>query len=112
METGTEWKRGLCYAHSEGVSTVNSDGQFKWVYDNIDAPVYEFVCDKFNNIILTETDYNKITLLNSDGIFIKTLLAELDGIHRPQSLWIDEQDNLWIGQTDSIKVVEYLKKDG
>ena len=115
---GMIWKLGqngngdYVIAHSEGVSSVNSDGQFRWIYDNIGASVNEFVCDKFNNIILTETDYNKITLLNSDGIFIKTLLAELDGIHRPQSLWIDEQDNLWIGQTDSIKVVEYLKKDG
>ena len=113
---GMIWKLGqngngdYVIAHSEGVSSVNSDVQFIWIYDNIDAYIYEFVCDKYNNIILAEPDNNKITLLDSNGKLIKTLLVELDGIRRPQSLWIDKQDNLWIGQTDDIKVVKYLKE--
>ena len=105
------------YIVSDGdrVVCVSNGGKFIWDYQVMrcnpyfDSCVSGIVCDRNNNIIIAEYDNSRITLLNSEGKLVATLLTEKDGINLPRTISIDRLGDLWIGHLDGLKVVRYLK---
>ena len=98
------------YVMADGnrIVCVSSEGRFRW--DHSEGPlmgIHGMVCDKYDNIIITDHYNDKILLLNSEGKLVTTLLTE-DGIYNPLSLSIDRHGQLWVGQEDSLKVIRYL----
>ena len=97
-------------ADYDRIVCVSSEGRFRWDYSvEVIAGKCGMVCDRYDNVIISEYINNKIRLLSSEGKLVTTLLTAEDGILFPQSLSIDRHGQLWIGQEDRLKVVRYLK---
>ena len=99
-------------SYSGTVKCVDEEGKCKWTYcarDRRPCDIRGVTCDQYDNIIITESHNNKISLLSSDGQLIRKLLTEKDGIRLPWSLSVDKRGRLWIGQEDNVKIVKYLK---
>ena len=58
---------------------VTSEGRFRWDY-MVSKGIHGMVCDKYNNFIIAELYNNKISLLNSEGKLVTTLLTAKDGL--------------------------------
>ena len=89
---------------------VSGEGEYRWKYQvkqtGILTPrVYGMVCDRYDNIIITECNNDKISLLDSEGKLITTLMTREDGVSDPWSLAINKQGHLWIGQSGLVKVI-------
>ena len=96
------------FTYAEGILCLSRDGEYKWKYEVEGEVLGALVCDKYNNIIVGELKNDRISLLNSEGQLVKTMMTRKDGIRYPLSLSIDKYGRLWIGQQDNIKVVNYL----
>ena len=101
-------------ADYDRIVCVRGDGEYKWEYQlkesGIMTPrVLGLVCGIYNNIIIADYINDKISLLDSEGTLITTLMTNEDGIRYPFTLSIDKQERLWIGQMENVKVVKYIK---
>ena len=88
---------------------VSREGLNRWEYLLDLDYVYGIACDEYDNIIIAQRVSNTISLLDSEGSLLSTILTEDDGIIDPIPLAIDHHGNLWIGQEDEVKVVKYIK---
>ena len=96
-------------SHKNRVVCVTSLGEYRWKYTTTgETSIWGLVCDKYNNIIIAEGQNRQITILNSDGILLKTLRTE-DSDWGPISLSLDRDENLWVGYAKYIKVIKYLE---
>ena len=101
-------------AAGDRIVCVSREGVYRWEYHvkqsgGLNPCVYGMVCDRYHNIIIAEVGNDKISLLDSEGKLITTLMTEKDGISIPYSLAIDKMGCLWIGQNQNIKVITYIK---
>ena len=94
-------------AHNGSVLCLDKNGKHKWSYKT-HSDVLGLVCDKQNNVIISEHNKNEIVMLSNDGKMRRPLLTSKDGISKPLALSIDRHDCLWIGQKNDVKIVEYL----
>ena len=93
---------------------ASSEGKRRWerTVSHIgeeDLRVFGLVCDKFDNIIISDYDNCQIYVLDSEGEFITSLCADDDNIGGPISLSLDKHGYLWIGQERDITVWKYIK---
>ena len=103
---------------------VTTEGEFKWIYDwykgmeckGVMTGLFDefpdffgLVCDMNNNVIIADCNNDHVLLLDNEGRLVRTLLTKKDGINYPRYLSIDQHGCLWIGQTDNVKVVKYVK---
>ena len=86
---------------------LSNEGKYGWEYQ-LEGSVFGLACDQFDNVIAADRLNHTIYLLNCEGILIRTLMKEKDGISNPWSLSVDNEGTLWIGQ-DNVKVVKYLR---
>ena len=92
------------------VSREGGTGESIRLRSGIEPPiVLGMVCDRYDNIIIAEYWNYTISLLDSEGKLITTLMTREDGIRNPKSLAIDNQGHLWIGQNNNVKVMKYIK---
>ena len=99
---------------SSKVICVGRDGKFKWEHKESKSlgdsnEVFSTACDKYDNILVAGYANQKVQLLNSDGKIIKTILTRKEGILCPWSLSLDKYGYLWIGQQNSVRVMQYIK---
>ena len=87
---------------------VSREGEYRWEY-RLNTICFGLVCDQYDNIIVAEYFGHTVHLLSKDGELIKTLLTKKDAMEFPNSLSIDKNGYLWIGQESNIKVMQYLK---
>ena len=96
---------------------VSDEGQYKWEYkvhpcrELTDTPyVFGLDCDPYDNVIIAECFNDKVSLLNSEGRLITTLLTRDDGVGAPYSVSIDKHGEVWIGQSKcvTVKRLEYI----
>ena len=116
-------------SHYGKVICISRYGEFKWHYTGIDTqtemgvdglPIIlkkhwrermnpsgfpGLVCDTYQNIIIAEYNFYRISMLNSDGKLLRTLMT--NGVDFPLSLVLDSLNHLWIGQENEIKVIKY-----
>ena len=93
---------------------VSREGEYRWEYRMKKSGYYTprvhgMVCDRYDNIIIADFGNDIISLLDSEGKLITTLMTSKDGIGDPMSVTIDKQGCLWIGQERNVKVVKYIK---
>ena len=106
--------RDYVVADHNRIVCVSRVGEYRWEYQvkqsgEYTPVVYGMVCDRYDNIIVAERWNDKISLLDSEGKLITTLMTGVDGVSSPYSLAIDRQGHMWIGQSDNVKVVKYIK---
>ena len=89
--------------------SVSRYGQYRWEYCLYHDCVFGIACDKYDNIIITQS--NAISLLDSDGFLISSILTTEDGISNPVALAIDSKGRMWIALDDEIKVMKYIKEE-
>ena len=87
---------------------VKREGEYRWEY-RLRWTSFGIVCDQYDNIIVAERNGHTVSLLSKDGELVKTLLTKTDAIEYPNSLSIDKNGYLWIGQSKNVKVIQYLK---
>ena len=90
---------------------ISRGGELRWEYmiDFVFDDVCGVVCDKYDNIIISHRLSFTISVLDSEGSHISTLMTKKDGILYPKALAIDSNGRLWIGHYDKVKVVKYIK---
>ena len=101
-------------ADNNRIVCVDREGGYRWEYQvkqtgDYFPIVYGMVCDRYDNIIIADHIYDNISLLDSEGKLITTLMTRQDGIWEPYSLAMDNQGCLWIGQEKNVKVIKYMK---
>ena len=87
---------------------VKREGEYRWEY-RLNWTSFGIVCDQYDNIIVAERIGHTVHVLSKDGKLVKTLLTKTDAVDHPNSLSIDKNGYLWIGQDGDVKIIQYLK---
>uniref|UniRef100_K1RAU6 Tripartite motif-containing protein 2 n=1 Tax=Magallana gigas TaxID=29159 RepID=K1RAU6_MAGGI len=92
---------------------VNRSGQHRFSYTDQGSKFFPYgICtDILSHIIVCDRYLKKVHILNQDGHFLSTLLTPQQGLTRPRSLCVDDENNLHVGQFDSntVTVYKYLE---
>lgn len=76
-----------------------------------DSPFYplDLTCDHYGHIIVSDWNNDCVHLLNKNVGFVQFLVEEEEGIQNPNSLAIDREGRLWMGNaTGLIRVYNYF----
>lgn len=71
-----------------------------------------YICtDILGHVLICDTYSCTVLLLNQDGQFLCQLLGNQQGIEEPASMYVDDENNLHVGQikTNTVKVYKYLR---
>lgn len=100
------------------VIVVDRTGRFRFAYGggftlkngNVFIPT-ELDTDKDGNILITDEINDFVHLLDINGRFLRYILTTEDGISKPRGLKVDDEDRLWLTETNTqrIKVFQYLE---
>ena len=103
------------------VVSVSGEGGLRWRYEVEKNKFWDpemleitgIVCDQQQNIVFAECFNDKISVLDKDGLLIRTFAIRDDGVEQniygehPNSLSLDHNGFLWVGQHRNIKKVKY-----
>ncbi|XP_034308327.2 tripartite motif-containing protein 3-like [Magallana gigas] len=99
--------------YNNGVVVVDKSGQHRFSYTCQGSGLnpYGICTDVLGHILVCETYSNTVHLLDQDGQFLSLLLTPQQGIKRPRSVCVDDENNLWVGQrtTNTVTVYKYLQ---
>ncbi|XP_062569810.1 E3 ubiquitin-protein ligase TRIM36-like [Saccostrea cucullata] len=97
----------------KGVVVVNKSGQHRFSYTGQESRFYPFgICtDVLGHILVCDIVSKTVHLLDQDGQFLSLLLTKQQGVPRPRSVCVDDENNLYVGQlgTNTLTVYKYLK---
>ncbi|XP_062584498.1 protein PML-like [Saccostrea cucullata] len=95
------------------VVVVNKSGQHRFSYTGQESVLspYGICTDVLGHILVCDSTSNNVHLLDQDGQFLSLLLTKQQGVHRPRSVCVDDENNLYVGQnlTNTLTVYKYLK---
>ncbi|XP_061192383.1 uncharacterized protein LOC133200606 [Saccostrea echinata] len=97
---------------SNGVVVVNKSGQHRFSYTGQESEFrpYGICTDVLGHILVCDQYSDTVYLLNQDGLFLSLLLPQQQGVHRPRSVYVDGENNLYLGQlTNTLTVYKYLQ---
>ncbi|XP_062595263.1 uncharacterized protein LOC134256600 [Saccostrea cucullata] len=96
-----------------GVVVVNKSGQHRFSYTGQKSRFWPFgICtDVLGHIMVCDSNSESVHLLDQDGQFLSLLLTQQQGVRRPRSVCVDDENNLYVGQRDTktLTVYKYLK---
>ena len=100
--------------YSEGkLINVGADGQLRYEYTgqggNKFCPVG--VCtDQMGHVLVTDYKNHRVHILDQDGQFIQYVLTTEQGLHQPNTLDVDRECHVWVGEYDQhVKIARYLE---
>nr|XP_022303865.1 E3 ubiquitin-protein ligase TRIM37-like [Crassostrea virginica] len=95
------------------VVVVNKSGQHKFSYTGQGSRFHPFgICtDVHGHILVCDIISQTVQLLNQDGGFLSVILSKQQGIGFPISVYVDDENNLCLGQwqTNTVTVYKYLQ---
>eukprot|EP00105_Crassostrea_gigas_P008277 XP_011422787.1 PREDICTED: uncharacterized protein LOC105325102 [Crassostrea gigas] len=99
--------------YNNGVVVVDKSGQHRFSYTGQGSGFrpYGICTDVLGNILVCDRISNTVDLLDQDGQFLSLLLTSQQGVKRPRSVCVDDENNLWVGQgnTNTVTVYKYLQ---
>ncbi|XP_019928162.3 tripartite motif-containing protein 2-like [Magallana gigas] len=105
----------ICTSDSlkHAVVVVNKSGQHRFSYTGQGSEFYpRGVCtDLLGHILVCDYLSNTVDLLDQDGQFLFLLLTSQQGTGCPYSVFVDGENNLWVGQwhISTVTVYKYLQ---
>nr|XP_034308319.1 uncharacterized protein LOC105323206 [Crassostrea gigas] len=72
---------------------------------------YGICTDVLGHIMVCSFNSDTVHLLDQDGQFLSLLLTPQQGVERPCSVCVDDENNLWMGQrgTNTVTVYKYIQ---
>ncbi|XP_062584510.1 uncharacterized protein LOC134246205 [Saccostrea cucullata] len=96
----------------KGVVVVNKSGQYRFSYrgQKLLLSPYGICTDVRGHILVCDSICDTVNLLDQDGQFLSLLLTKQQGVPRPRSMCMDDENNLYVGQnlTNTMTVYKYL----
>ncbi|XP_062609480.1 tripartite motif-containing protein 2-like [Saccostrea cucullata] len=104
----------ICVSNrSRLVVVVNKSGKHRFSYTGQGSDFYPYgICtDVLGHILVCDGYSDTVHLLDQDGQFLSLLLTEQQGVYRPRSVCVDDENNLYVGQydTNTLTVYKYLQ---
>ncbi|XP_062621401.1 tripartite motif-containing protein 2-like [Saccostrea cucullata] len=97
---------------NRAVVVVNKSGQHRFSYTGQGSEFDPFgICtDILGHILVCDYVSETVHLLDQDGQFLSLLLTQQQGVRRPRSVCVDDENNLYVGQfkTNTLTVYKYL----
>ena len=99
------------------VMAVGADYKLRYEYtgqgDSAFIPV-EGCTDLMGHVLITDFNNHRVHMLDQEGRFIQYILTSQQGLHRPVTIDVDREGNVWVGeQVDykkgHVKVARYLQ---
>nr|XP_034305794.1 E3 ubiquitin-protein ligase TRIM71 isoform X3 [Crassostrea gigas] len=95
------------------VVVVDKSGQHRFSYTGQGSGFEPFgICtDVLGHILVCDTFSNTVHLLDQDGQLLSEILTLQEGVERPCSVCVDDDNNLWVGQsrTNTVALYKYLQ---
>ncbi|XP_061192378.1 tripartite motif-containing protein 2-like [Saccostrea echinata] len=96
------------------VVVVNKSGQHRFSYTGQESEFlpYGICTDVLGHILVCDGFFhsNTVHILDQDGQILSLLLTQQQGVHRPCSVCVDEENNLYVGQVNNtLTVYKYLQ---
>ena len=93
----------------EEVVVVNKSGQHRFSYTGQGSEFYPFgICtDVLGHILVCDYYSNTVDLLDQDGGLLSFILSSQQGIASPRGVCVDEENKLYVGQSDTKTVTVY-----
>uniref|UniRef100_A0A8W8LQ51 B box-type domain-containing protein n=1 Tax=Magallana gigas TaxID=29159 RepID=A0A8W8LQ51_MAGGI len=98
-------------ANKHAVVVVDKSGQHRFSYTRQGSEFnpYGICTDVLGHILVCDDISETVHLLDQDGQFLSLLLAEQQGVGWPCSVCVDDENNLWVGQSIINTVYKYLQ---
>ncbi|XP_062583937.1 uncharacterized protein LOC134245682 [Saccostrea cucullata] len=97
----------------DAIVVVKKSGQHRFSYTGQEPGFYPYgICtDVLGHILVCDSIYNTVHLLDQDGQFLSLLLTQQQRVECPRSVCVDDENNFYVGQYDTNKlmVYKYLK---
>ncbi|XP_078310241.1 uncharacterized protein LOC111135535 [Crassostrea virginica] len=95
------------------VVVVNKSGQHRFSYTGQGSwfSPWGICTDVLGHILVCDNASNTIHLLDQDGGFLSVILSSQQGIEYPRGVCVDDENNLYVGQsgTNTVTVYKYLQ---
>eukprot|EP00105_Crassostrea_gigas_P006524 XP_011420511.1 PREDICTED: uncharacterized protein LOC105323206 [Crassostrea gigas] len=95
------------------VVVVDKSGQHRFSYTGQRSRFspYGICTDALSHILVCDIFSETVHLLDQDGQFLSLLLTPQQGVEYPSSVCVDDENNLWVGQsnTSTVTVYKYLQ---
>ncbi|XP_052677718.1 uncharacterized protein LOC128158801 [Crassostrea angulata] len=95
------------------VVVVDKSGQHRFSYTGQETGFtpYGICTDVLGHILVCDSISKTVHLLDQDGQFLSLLLTPQQGVKYPNSVCVDDENNLWVGQsrTNTVTVYKYLQ---
>ncbi|XP_052692068.1 uncharacterized protein LOC128170160 [Crassostrea angulata] len=99
--------------YKQAVVVVDKSGQHRFSYtgQGLEFNPYGICTDVLGHILVCVALNDTVHLLDQDGQFLSVLLTSQQGVERPCSVYVDDDNNLWVGQsrTNTVAVYKYLQ---
>ena len=107
--------RDICTSdiNKYAVVVVNQSGQHRFSYPRQGSGFFPSgICtDVLGHILVCDTVSESVHLLDQDGGFLSVIFSPQQGIKRPRSVFVDDENNLHVGHenTCTVTVYKYLQ---
>nr|XP_022339912.1 uncharacterized protein LOC111134801 [Crassostrea virginica]XP_022339913.1 uncharacterized protein LOC111134801 [Crassostrea virginica] len=95
------------------VVVVNESGQHRFSYTGQGAGFHPYgICtDILGHILVCDSASESVHLLDQDGGFLSVILSPQQGIKHPLGVFVDDENNLHVGQcsTNTVTMYKYLQ---
>ncbi|XP_052691354.1 E3 ubiquitin-protein ligase TRIM37-like [Crassostrea angulata] len=95
------------------VVVVDKSGQRRFSYTGQGSRILPFgICtDVLGHILVCDINSDTVHLLDQDGQFLSLLLTPQQEVKCPRGVYVDDENNLWVGQryTNKVSVYKYLQ---
>ncbi|XP_065938407.1 tripartite motif-containing protein 3 [Magallana gigas] len=101
--------------NKQAVVVVDKSGHHRFSYTGQGSEFYMYPygigTDVLGHILVCESIRETVHLLDQDGQFLSLLLTPQQGVKYPYSVCVDDDNNLWVGQsiTNKVTVYKYLQ---
>eukprot|EP00105_Crassostrea_gigas_P020312 XP_011439061.1 PREDICTED: uncharacterized protein LOC105336452 [Crassostrea gigas] len=96
---------------SDAVVLVDKSGQHRFSYTGQGSRFtpHGICTDVLGHILVCDSISETVHLLDKDGQFFSLLLTSKQGVEYPRSMCVDDENNLWVGETSTtVPVFKYL----
>nr|XP_022338788.1 uncharacterized protein LOC111134224 [Crassostrea virginica] len=101
----------ICTANynKHAVVVVNKSGQHRFSYTGQGSQFYPYgICtDVLGHILVCDFNGETVHLLDQDGGFLSIILSSQQGITSPRGVCVDDENNLYVGQSNTNTVIVY-----
>ena len=105
-------KEGGVFDSAGKVIAVAADGKYRYQYTGQGESEFTpmGICtDQMGHVLITDFDNHCVHILDQEGHFIQYILTSQHGLHKPNTIDVDKEGHVWVGNNGCVKVARYLQ---